>query len=648
MKLGAISLVALLALGLFYFVVSETEEAGKELDSNRQVEVVEAKRATRDLVSPASGVSATVLLEKRTAVADSEESARFVGSARVPVLRGRLILTDELGVEYSSVSGELTVSRWNPDLTSHVGEVKVANGEFEVEVGGYQNLEIDRVVLGGRRASLDDLNVKYPLDGEPIVVRVHWPRTLFLAVLDEHSGKHLSQVTIATSSNLPLRHIAYPGLLTEAATLLTNGTSPIEILDLARDLGRSDQVYFVHSPGYSWKTIHLDLTQGGQRELRLEQGGDLVLHLVGELMEGYPFLRLRHSTNLRGYSYLELPVSGESPIEITGILPGKYRASIEFGDWYAEPQSHGALDVVVEAGIKSKYEIVVAVPPTVVRARLAGTLFLPPAWGFTSFCLKADLDRNETSGPKETHILSSSDMEKLAGDDEGWAFDYGEIPTGDYELQFSSVGRPTVLEYLTYTRLEPAGDEQFECRIPPPGTVVIQVFDELSGEPADLDTLWWKPRVPEGKYMFDLINCEAVPEKQWYFEFQAPVGQIELRASGSGNGALQEVVDVELGRSEFTYRVSRECPLVIVFLDGTTAVPIGDRWHPRPEHLDGEGSLFYVSSGESSGFQASLSKPGRYVFEMPELEGFEPIPKQTIFVRSGEKTRYVVKLVRKQ
>jgi len=649
MKLGAISLVTLLALCLLYFVVNDAEDAGKELDPNRPAEVVEAKAIARDLASPALEVSAAAPLEKRTAVANSkpEESSVVNASAKIPAVQGRVILTDELGVENSNVNGELTVVCWKGNSGSHV-RVEIANGEFVLDASGCEKLSINSVELGDRSAELEDSDAEYPVEGEPIVVRVHWPRILLLTVLDQLSGTHLSRVTVAGSQGWEYEDEEHPGRLTEETTLLTNGTSPIEIRPPGDEIRRADKVYFVHSPGYAWKTIHLDLTQGGQREIRLEQGGDLALHLVGELAEGGPLLRLRPSAEPDGSVYLEVPTSTESAIEITGLLPGKYNASVELGEWYDSPQSLGAVDVVVDAGIKNEYELLVTLPPTTVRARLAGTLFLPPAWGFTSFEIEADLDRGETGGLKETHTLSSSDMEQLAGDDGAWTFDYGEIPTGDYELKFSSAGYPTELEYGYRTKLESAGNEQVQFRIPQPATVVIQIFEEPGGEPAKIVNLSWDPRAPKGTYMSAYVSSEAVPGKQGYFEFQAPVGQLGLHTFGDGYTTLQEVVDVRSGRNEFTYRLSRECALVIVFLDGKTPVPIGDEWYPRPEHLDGEGKLLYTSYGGSSGFKTALSKPGRYVFEIPELEAFEPIPKQTITVRSGEETRHVVQLVRKQ
>lgn len=117
---------------------------------------------------------------------------------------------------------------------------------------------------------------------------------------------------------------------------------------------------------------------------------------------------------------------------------------------------------------------------------------------------------------------------------------------------------------------------------------------------------------------------------------------------GGDYTSLSERAELQPGKNEFTYEVQRNCPLLVLFLDGETPIPIEGHFFPKPKHLGGEGKLLF-STGGQAGFKTALSEPGSYLFtgsEFPQFDGFEPIPDQTITVVRAEEMTFKIQLVR--
>lgn len=647
MKRVAISLLTLLALGMLYLAAGDSEPVAEVLTPEVVHEVEAAEPIARDLAVPELDASAESAPEKRTAVVEPApiDVVAATNKSEPETLQGRVILTDDSGVEHSELDGQITIIRWLKGSGAHV-QLEVTDGAFVVEVSGFDRLEVDRLDLGGKNTVLDEQGAEYPVDQSPLVIRAHWAKALRLSVLDSESGTHLSGITVIESDGWGADQQNHPGQLDSDSAAISNGLSPVELVPNSDGTSQADKVFFVHSPGYAWKSVRLDLTNGGQREVRLEQGGDLVIHLTGELPKHLPFFRLREIKAGASGVFMTAAISRDEAIEIPGLPPGKYRASVEVGEWYSDPVVLGELQVVVEPGGKSEYELLVELPPEVVTARFAGTLFLPKEWGISEFELKTE--GSEGGGRSYEKTLAASEMEELKGEGGAWAFDFGMLPVGGYELMFESDDLAHEFSYAIRIKLEPGGDEAVQFKIPLPATVRVQVLEDPSGEPASMTSLSWGPLAPGTDRMSSFLTAGGTEEEPGIFEFLAPIGQIMLHTFANGYESMRENLDIQLGLNEFTYRLSRECPLVIVFLDEETPVPVGGDWYPRPEHLDGEGELLYTQYGGQSSFHTALSRPGRYVFKMPTVEGFEAIPDQTITVLSGEETRYVIQLVRKE
>jgi len=642
MKLVAISLFVLLAVGLLYVYASDTPTAPAELSMEIVPESQAAVPEDLPAASPAPALQAASQSERtlvETPVAVEEEP-----EAPSVMLKGRVILVDDSGAELGKLDGKLSIVCWTSNSGGHA-ELEITNGTFEVDVEGIDKLSVDNIEFGGRGALAEDSSQYYPVDQGPIVIRAHWPRMLLLSVLSEETRAHLNEVTLVMTTSWLDDDMQHPGRVTKGRQALSDGYSPVELRPSIQDARSGGTTYFVHSPGFAWKPIQLDLSKGGEREIRLDAGGDVEIRTQGPMPKGGALLRLRQSGVGGSRPFAEVPLRGEGPVEITGLLPGIYAATVEVGEWYDDPLVSGRVEIEVKAGERGQYELVLDPPPELVLAPLAGTVVVPAEWNLDTFQLTAEFDGTSPDGRDGERELSMSDMKKLTEKD-AWAFQFGELPTGTYLLELDGGGWPELVEYPLQVTLDPAGLLNVRLEVPPPATVVIRLVDPASGEVAGITSIHWGALPTSSDYARSLLTITR-DDEAGRFEFLAPIGWISVGAFGNGYDSLREKVEIHVGQNEFRFELERDCPLVILLLDGEAPVPFPEDYYPDPEHLDGEGRLLYTSSS-GAGFKTGLNKPGRYVFDIPEVPGFEPIPQQTITVKRGEQTKHVIQLVRNQ
>jgi hypothetical protein len=637
MRLAAVILLVLAALGLIYFSLSGSEVIPEATTPEEVSRSVEPDAEALPLAAPAEELEATPARRERAVVEETDMAG--VDS----LLRGSVILIDDSGAELTDLDGEITFFRWIGNR-GEPAEREVVGGAFEIDVSGVERLTVRGLTFGDRKATPDTRT--FPVDQGPIVVVARWTALLRLSVLSEETGTHLHGVTLLRSGGWLMDENQHPGRVGASRIVLTDGSSPLDINPTSEEAQSSDTVYFVHSRGFAWKPIHLDLSEGGEREIHLASGGDLSVQIVGEVPHGQAHLRLRLPGQGGSSLVSEFPVHDRGPHEITGLSPGSYRVTLEMGESYSDPISLGTADVEVTAGGAVSCELYLDAPAEQERGRLAGTVVVPTEWKLDGFRLTAKLDGTSPDGSDGEHVLKKSRLEKVPGREDTWSFDFGELPTGTYDLVLSNSGWPSTLEYAIRITLDPGGLLDVLLQLPPPGTVVVRVVTSGSGEIAEISGLRWSPLHPPGGGHASYGSAPRVAGED-HFEFLAPIGEIAIGCFGKGYTSLDEQVHIQTGRNEFTFQVERDCPLVILLFDGETPVPLAGFWYPDPEHLDGEGKILSVSLGGRKGFRTSLSDPGRYVFELPEVPDFEPIPPQTISVRRGEETVHEIQLVRK-
>ncbi len=543
-------------------------------------------------------------------------------------LNGEVIVA---GVGVQILDGEIILLR-SVDPFFVTEYVEVRNGRFDLEVPpSCDGVWVESLTLNGRRVILDDDEAFYWIEDWPIVVHGRWPETVLLSVLDATTGKHLDGVRV-------LYPYSYSGQSPgESESLVEGKSSPVEI-DNVPEFDDGIVTLHVVSPGYAWKTIEVNLSQPGERELRLERAGELEVSVIGANPPEDAMFRLRDAD---GQLITEAPAVVGETIRALNVPAGEHRATIEVGPWYMSPAARAAIDVSIAVDTRSHYELDIPAPAES-GAPLAGTLVVPSEWGFETFSLSVALEGDRSA----THTrLRDRKMEALPFEKDAHAFDFGDMPPGSCHFLFTGGTYPFWTHYSMLVDLEPGGFANLRMEIPPPADVRVHLLDGDSDRPAPIGTISW--RSSHAKEGSQLLKVEHLHSSEGYIGFRAPVGTIVVGSDDPGLVSIDAELLIQPGKNEFTFRLYPSCPLTIVFLDGDTQVPSPSSEVLEVKHLDGPGKMVGANR-LNTGYECGLSEPGRYLVTMPKFRDFEPLPKQEIAVVRGAATRFEVRLTRKK
>ncbi len=485
----------------------------------------------------------------------------------------------------------------------------------------------------------------------PEPARVADAPSVRLTVLSEATGESLAGITVVRTASLSWTATVRSANVKAGDRVIEGGVSPVTIHPQDDQLRSVDAIFFVHSPGFAWEPIHLDLTRGGEREIRLERSGDVAIQISGEPLEKPSILRLRNSASAtREACCVALEVSTAQLHEVTGLAPGNYVASLERSDEFGRSVELGATQVTVVAGKRASFELPIAKLPAAepLLAPLAGALSLPPEWDFRSYDFSARLSESVVSPDHRRRILEKSELRPDGNERDAWRFDFGALTPGPYELQFMHSTTWTELVFTQIVQLGPAGLTNARMELPLPAQVSVQVLDAQTEQLASVLRVDWQT-APESRQVSSSGYLTDMARNGKPFEFRASPGVTSIRCSAPGYTQGAQEFEVQPGANEFTLRLERDCPLLIWFLDGETVVPVSERsWPLVVEHLDGHGCLEYAQYGLASHVTTALSEPGRYRLVMPSLPEFEPVPNQTVTVKRGSRTELVIQLVRRR
>lgn|GEM_PF-2634817 len=644
MKQAVLPLVLCVAGGLWWQVSrggkSPAAGGGLEAEAARVDEVErrgERGGATR---TPELGGGAST---GRELAAREIDSAAEVAVAPTLESTGEVVLVDHVGNEHHGLDGEL-------DLLLSSGErvrklhLPVREGRFTFHAAADERVGGVQVVLDGHPQGAEEWEGGLGLDGSPLVVRLRLPPRTILSVLDDASGAHLSGVrVVSVGGQLGMRlGPRHPGRPPAERVLIEDGVSPVELRPgvMAARVGSASLL--VHSPGYAWEGIQLDLSGPGERELRLSPGGDLRVDVVGPVPEQGVALRLRRldAGNIR--PTCEFALAGPSSIAVDGLVPGSYLVLAEIGDWWREPASCGTVEVEVVAGERRRCTLAFESPAPVDRARMAGTLVLPAAWALEEFRLIALYDEPAT---REEHlrILEHDHFRALEGERDAWAFDFGEVPVGGYELRLRSWDLPTPVVHPWRVELVPGAPPE-RLEVPPPVDVAVRILDATDGSLAKLDSIRCGV-VPPGEpnpLFHEFVKRDSLDAP---FRLRAPAGELRVLAGDRIHEFLFETARISPGENELEFRLQRGFTLRVVLLDGETPVPIPPEIRIVPEALGGDGVLRGAMS-DATGRTLGLSAPGRYRITLPPFDGYAPTQPQEVEVLRGETPEVVFRLER--
>ena len=552
-------------------------------------------------------------------------------------------------------------------------------------------LGIDSLILGGRTAVLA-VDENLAVDPEEVLeVRATWLRIPILHVVDALSGDSLSPVEIVKCSNWRRDDNDHPGDFEPSAVVWSSASSPVTLTP--HDCGTSSFTHhvdlWVHSPGYAWARIKIDFEVDEERTLALQPAAELaitlvnyepppkrkrrgvpalnpMLHLRGDLdpecrsiaefeavvrtlERQYPtgkeatikefqtlIDRLRENPQLEGEIGLEHRLGKvENPIVLTGLEAGEVTATVDLGDdWDDDRIILGWVSARLEAGQRTEVDLVVEpLPRFDPPVPLAGTFFLPPAWGEVKVSLT--LQAMDLPGVEDYSIasLSLSEMEPVAGREGLYRWSAGKVIPGRYE----AIIDPFNLQLLVRVPTEGSPDAHIE--IGEPASVVVRVLEAESGTRASIKAVCWNCEQPDeiDGGAFDVAEYD---EEIGGFPFVAPEGRVEISCwQGSTYVPHHQVHQVRAGDNEITVYLEKACGLILRVREGGERVSFEViRNHFHLEGSDGE--LAVLDSGD----RIDLPEPGSYRIRIDPIEGYEPVEPVTVEVPPGEFVRHVVEL----
>lgn len=651
MKPIALVLLAMLAAGLYWMMSGGTPDAADALTLEPEVQRQDLVEQTDPAVAPeVAAPEMTPSVTERSVVLTQHE-ALVEQDLATPPLAGKVVLSEPSGVQSTNLNGTLEVLCWTADDT-HTRTIEVQAGQFELDMTDLESIVIEEIRLAGRSAMLSPPEQEFELDQGALEVLVSWAPMVRLSVVSAETSEHLSEIRLVRGSGWMSEAKKHPGPVEQANVALSNGISPLDLEANTAQATSSSTTYYVHSPGYAWQSVSINYASGGERELRLVPGGALSIQLIGKLPRAAANLCLWGLPSRSKEPDAAFGATTREPVEIEDLPPGSYRLRVQQGEWYNNPIVYAELDVEVTTGVRGEHEMMLEAQEEVPLTKLAGTLVIPEAWNFSTFNMHAKFNGTPPNGGSGFLNLKQKDMKQKSGGTNTWLFDFGDRTTGDYKFLFrgtlpdGSGSQYGTMEYAIKMRALPGEASNMRIEIPEPANVNVKLLDALSGESTNIGSIHWGSLVPPATRA-SILNTVPCGVESNTFKFRAPVGTITLGSFGGDFNSLEEDVQIQAGNNEFTFHLRRNCPLVILFLDGESTVPVDDFWVPSPKHLDGNGQLVFTSMGQT-GFTTALSEPGRYVFPMPEFDGFEPTPEQTITVVSGEETTHTVQLVREK
>ncbi len=570
-----------------------------------------------------------------------EESAAEAPAPAKVKLVGTIVAVDEAGREHRHEEGSFRFVLWVGDSGQHLN-VPVMDGVWEAEVLEGVRLEAQNIRLGGKPAFCDGKRISVPGDGK-LAISAHWPRKAFLRVLDATTRIDLEGVVLVpehpSQSN---RDMPHPGNHPSASLLTAETRSPV---DLAKLISGSDDSnwrmnYWVRASGYAWGRIELDLRLGGERTLALKPAAQLEVKLVGELPSTGWVLRLyprqpeegEKAKTLRSRGELhpvfEVKPEPDRATAVDGLEPGDYRLTAEAGSWWKAPKAMGETFVTLEAGRKTQSTLkITALPPKPESVPLAGTLYVPPAWGSVRPDLTLEALDNEEIGENEIRGRQDLQAASISGTPGRFIWDAGEVPPGRYKIE---VGLDALsIEWDHFVKVGPGGDKGVRIELGEPAEVAVRVVDEKTGLDVTVEQLEWHMEVrPEAGGWSD---NEVKEKKGNTFVFRAPVGPITIGSDSEEYVTSTQEIDVRPGRNDVTLKVTPACGIRFRALEGQSRVPWNDDWEVELRAKSGAGEA--VGWRWSGGVHTiTLTEPGVYIVTFPDRDGFAHVPEREVEV----------------
>ena len=585
------------------------------------------------------GAEATGPESSRTVEAGADSGGRDQTGADMVALTGHVTIRSGSGEPLNEESGNLRLMVWTPG-SYRVEEIQVTKGNWEVMLPRDAELMVRDLRLGGSFAYSDVPRQRIP-EGRFLDVEACRPPPSVLRVIDFETGADLSSVRVLTTPKTRGGDEIYPSAVVADQVVFERAQSPITL-----PAQYKKQVWWVHAPGYTWRSVMIDHVEGGERQVYLRPSASALIHIENYDWERNPgaVARLTRQGEIeRRKPVVELPLpSIGNELLIYGIEAGSYLLRFEEGPWWKRPTR--LAEAKLELRAKETLEITVRLSGGSEESRLVeltGVLEIPSAWhGEANRLVLFPLETRAANQVKNVYI-PITEMDEIEGRSGSYRWSAGKVQPGRYLASVQS------LEVFECIEVRPSGPAELHIQVPPPGELRVRIVDASTGAAVPLPALRWYRALPDGVSNYYEYLKQTIPgPEEGVFTFNAPAGEIVLVIDYGVYREREEVISVVPGGLDYTVALEHATVVRLTLKDGETTIPLDWEVDFELRPLSGGAGGIRRLDVDGASLLAIVSQPGEYQVHLPQFHGFQPTPRQIVRAESGKLTDVEIKLNR--
>lgn len=583
-----------------------------------------------DAGAPAPSVASFGGEGAATAAAAERDTTPEAGAPRRSsdggTVTGRVyVLTN--GEEREVKEGTLHIVDWEDGRGSD-RSAEIGAGRFAFPLPAGHGVEFGGIETGGRVAEVVEPKSRLadPLE-RPVDVKVRIVPDTVLRVVDATTGVDLPVVFVrrALDRAASYRHPG-PGLRDPGP----GRPSPVRIPVAIGDVRSPRASWHVGASGYAWALASVVPRRGGEVRVPLEKAGSVSIHAAGPSLTTWVPVRLCRLAGKHRELVVALPMARDSVLTCDGLVPGRYVASAEVGEWFDKPVVLGTTTFEVVAGQRAEARLEFGAIPDPGTIHLAGELHVPAGWPLEELQMSVELVDTPLAGSGflfRTFRVGDG-LEPVEGAAGHYRFDAGEVQKGYYHVEFPKWFNTTSF------RLDSSGAGPLRIEVPPPVTVRIDIEGDRGGFEPFLSTLNWEGQIPGGLKHWS-YGTETRDEADAPFEFRVPAGPVSVWPGGNAYCADRFRFEALTSPTRATLRVRPTCRTRVIAMDGARQVPLESDW-PCGVHPAGGDGFVRMRTVRDGALEFVVSKAGAYRMSFGPIPSFAPIPSREVTVADSE------------
>ncbi len=575
----------------------------------------------------------------RSAAQGEAEDDGSKAAAQAPAnrrLEGTLRFFDPFGAHRPAAQGSFRLHSYSMDepLT-----ITVEQGVWRVDLPD-DDFDLGDFAAEGKPAFLHSSNAgsfRFPADGvlELLVRRDHGCR---LVVLDAANGLELRDIEVVQDHGQGQWGKQSPAQSADEQRIAEHAPSPIE-LEFDGDRAR----YFVRSPGYAWRFVHLQRSACGDYLVALQPGGDLSVTLAGAPVPDGAELRLRRireGTAPDDSGYVEhrralAPI--DRRLDFESIEAGAYEVSVEVGANTWMTARVAAANCLVERGKRAQVDLLLPTPEFAKFVEAAGILRTNDWPKVRSLSLHSRFAPRV--GGLHRYLAKLEEPPDAAGTSE-LAWSIPQLEPGSYS---GFVGGPSFYFDL---EIEPTSKRDYVIALPPMADVRLRILDARTGAPVDLERVGWLGYAgewrPDGQ-----INDAEFDAGLGRWRFFAPATTVSLWLNDDRYEFRNIPLELAPGVNELEVRAQRACGVTAIFVHGGEPVARAADW--TIELVDADGKVAGFANPLDDAETELILKapaPGQYRISASGLDGYRVVSALDVTVPIDAFARVVIELER--